>query len=716
MHLRVLPVFSRLAEGLPDQLAARLPAGLALSAHQWATYRALTDADVDVVINTALTGDGKSLAVYLPTLLDAERGAFGMYPTNELARDQQRQFEHYVRDFGAELPYTDLWGGKLAQMLAHHSAFAQRAELLVALLGSYRVVLTNPDIFHLMINYRYHSPILSPQELMATLQANFTDFIFDEFHVFQAPQITAAVTALLALRTLARSHSTYRPRFVFLSATPGSALSRMLHATGLRVVEIGGDYVSAPQPGYRQVLHELSLHLHQRAPGESAEAWIARQLDLIRAHFAAVPNARGAIIVNSVVEARRIVRLLREHLPQWHIGENTGLTDEARRRAAMAQAELIVGTSTIDVGVDFHISLLIFEAGDAGTFWQRLGRLGRVRRDGSRYAHYEAHALFSGATPWIYEQLTRALTAAGVTGDAAVERPTTLRAAVEAAFPQATAFERYQRRWGALQAAHIIATLEQPQLGGAYRAAAARLRQQYQQTFGLRSIATVLARYHRLVHGANQNGSTACRAILDHILTFRGASPFQVAVWDRSVDPPALLSYDALALAQSSQMQIAEWTALEQELEQRLPQAERAALLAQWAYLLQHGGHPLVLEVEQFLEERERLVLQLDRFDPRTQCDQVLLLSGLSIKQPRSLPIQRLNMVLRRQQVVVYVTRRDAGELRRRLRLPALFPLYRAEDAHNRAYTLTLGQAALLLEAEALVLRKQNEEDAPLIY
>ncbi|WP_029215467.1 type I-D CRISPR-associated helicase Cas3' [Kallotenue papyrolyticum] len=719
MHLHILPVFSRLADpgAIPASIAERLPSGLALSQHQWATYQALTASDADVVINTALTGDGKSLAVYLPTLLDAERGAFGMYPTNELARDQQRQVEHYVRDFGAELRYTDLWGGKLARLLAQHESFARRAELLAALLSDYRVVLTNPDIFHLMINYRYRSPILSLQELMATLQANFTDFIFDEFHVFQAPQITAAVTGLLALRTLARPHSAYRPRFVFLSATPGSALGRMLHATGLRVAEIGGDYVSASRPGYRQVLHALSLHLHQRALEESAEAWIARHLDLIRAHFAEVPNARGAIIVTSVVEARRIVRLLRERLPQLRIGENTGLTDEARRRAAMAEAELIVGTSTIDVGVDFHISLLIFEAGDAGTFWQRLGRLGRVRRDGSCYARYEAHALFSGTTPWIYEQLIRALQEQGLEDGAAVERPTTLRAAVEAAFPQATAFERYQRRWGALQAAHIIATLEQPQLGGAYAEAAARLRQQYQQTFGLRSITSVLGRYRRLVHGANQTNSTACRAILDQILTFRGSSPFQVAVWDRSVEPPALLSYDALALAQSSQLQLADWAVVEQELERRLPDAaERDALLAQWAYLLQYEDHPLVLLVEQFLEERERLVLQLDRFDSRTQCDQVLLLSGLSIKQPCSLPIQRLNAVLRRQRVVVYVTRREAAELRRRLRLPALFPLYRAEDNRDRAYTLALGQAALLLEAEALVLRSRDEEDAPLIY
>jgi CRISPR/Cas system-associated endonuclease/helicase Cas3 len=41
------------------------------------------------------------------------------------------------------------------------------------------------------------------------------------------------------------------------------------------------------------------------------------------------------------------------------------------------KAHLIVGTSTLDVGVDFKINFLIFEGHDASTFIQRLGRLGR---------------------------------------------------------------------------------------------------------------------------------------------------------------------------------------------------------------------------------------------------------------------------------------------------------------------------------------------------
>ncbi len=46
----------------------------------------MTD-DVDVIFNTAMTGDGKSLAGYLPAFQDG-KSIIAMYPTNELIQDQ----------------------------------------------------------------------------------------------------------------------------------------------------------------------------------------------------------------------------------------------------------------------------------------------------------------------------------------------------------------------------------------------------------------------------------------------------------------------------------------------------------------------------------------------------------------------------------------------------------------------------------------------------
>ncbi len=93
--INLKPVYSQTAltpEGL------KLPKDWLLSWHQIATHEALRDRNIDVVFNTAMTGDGKSLAAYLQVLL-GDCFAIGFYPTNELARDQQTQIQGYIEQF-----------------------------------------------------------------------------------------------------------------------------------------------------------------------------------------------------------------------------------------------------------------------------------------------------------------------------------------------------------------------------------------------------------------------------------------------------------------------------------------------------------------------------------------------------------------------------------------------------------------------------------------
>ncbi len=728
MHITTLPVYSKLASAEDvateqpllqklQEIEQRTGQPLVLSQHQLETYKALMNPAVDVVINTAMTGDGKSLAAYLPTLIDPDRGAFGMYPTNELARDQRKQFSTYTSHFGCSLRFIDLWGAKLGQIVEEHAEFARRADALAAILNTHNVVLTNPDIFQLMINYRYGSQVLSSQELPARLSSYYGDFIFDEFHVFSTPQMVSAITAMLFFCATANRNKPDRPRFLFSSATPSSVFANLLHASDLRVCSISGTYRSTPAEGYRQVLHEADLHLHKLGEQQNVEQWLQDHIEVIQNHWhqSDTPRPRGAIIVNSVVEARRIARLLNERLEGISVGENTGLTDDERRKLTMAEADLIVGTSTIDVGVDFNISLLIFEAPDAGAFLQRLGRLGRYRRDGSSFACYEAHALFNGRTPWIYDAFVKELADRGIHTGNKVDRPTDLRDAVSAAFPNTTDFRRYVRRWGALQAAHIIHTLEDPRRGGTHRESAAQLRQHYQQAFDLKNIASAIGRYRFMLGSKNEPGSPTCKAILDEVLTFRGSSPFQASVWDDSIDPPAFLSYDALVIAQSSEICLADPEAFSDALAERFADpVDREAVLARCRYGMQHKDHPVILYVEAFWSEKERLLLQIDRFDPKTQTNTVLLLDRISIKKPRTEETKLLNTILRKQKVVGYITKREPAELRGKLHLPAFFPLYQLEDSHECRYTLALGQAALMLEAEALWLRNKDDEDAPI--
>lgn len=718
MRLSLQPVYSKLADPaqIPVEVARCLPDGWHLSQHQLETYRALMSRDADVILNTAMTGDGKSLAAYLPTLVDPQRHAFGMYPTIELSRDQQRQFRGYAASWQREIRSDALWGARLGQ-LAKEQSVTRRGEILKERLDNYDVLLTNPDIFNLVMNYRYGSLIYSDVELPYSLSVNFDDLIFDEFHIFSMPQIVSAITAMLYLieRDPRRA-----PRFLFSSATPDPTFLQMLGRAGLRVHEITGDYTTSAGADRRHVLHQAELSLHQLSETQGIEPWLDEHVDSILEHWRRNGgNAKGAIILNSVVTARRVARLLAERLKLHGItvGEVTGLTDDERRRATMEQAALIVGTSTIDVGVDFNISLLIFETLDAGTFLQRLGRLGRVRRGEAAFEYYEAHALFSGRMPWLHARLIEGLKARGVQEDTLIDRPGTLREAVMEAFPSATAFKPYARRWGIMQAAHVVATLAQSKHQGAYASHAEALQERYARLFDVKDFAAA-TKYYWVLAGKKKPAAEARRGqmILDEVLSFRGRSPFQAAVYDATVTPPALIDYDALALVQHTQFGTLSATAYRGAAARQSPGAQNEAEEAlRWA-IRDKNDEPLALQISQFFEERESLVLNWES-NLRNALGQVCVLKGCFVAAPRnSSDIGTLNQFLRQQPLVCYFTSREIGELRRILRLPPYFALYRVEQSqYGKTYTVAFGKTALLLDAEMIRCRGRDEANEPII-
>jgi CRISPR-associated endonuclease/helicase Cas3 len=726
MQITTLPVYSKLTDEtkLPREIAQRLPKGWQLSEHQVETYKALIDTNVDVVINTAMTGDGKSLAAYLPTLVLRDHRAFGMYPTIELSRDQERQFTDYCTQFGRTIRRESLWGAKLGERVEQYPHFKRRGEALAEMFNNYEVLLTNPDIFNLVMNYRYESGLFSSQELPYSLATNFNDFIFDEFHIFSMPQIIAALTAMVFFRCY-RGDDWERPRFLFSSATTDPTLLDMIIRSGLNAKIISGVYTNEPTVGYRPVLHPATLNVHQCGEREDAEQWIAAHLDTIAAHWSQAldPRPKGVIIVNSVATARRIVALLQSTLTKDHgisVGENSGLVDAMRRAEALHARDIVVGTSTIDVGVDFNISFLIFESTDAGSFLQRLGRLGRVRRNEQPFAHYEAHALINSKTPWIYEKLIQGLEQHGIREGNAVDRATVLREVVQSAFPTATDFQRYAKRWGAFQAAHVITTLENNDRRkgreGAFDALAQTLRQRYAAMFKLDTFDNVMKRYWVFAPDDRKKKRDPerwqeCKYICDEILGFRGSSPFQVGLWDASIVPPAFLTYDAFSLLPSAIYTIS--SVADYQSASGLPQEAVDEKLRHT--MKGKGERPLVLRVERFNAEREMLKLAISGVDVHTLTQQVLVLSQFVVIEPRSEELSDFNAVLKRQEVVCYISTIDPGSLRYRLHLPPFFPLYTIVDRRNgREYAIAFGKTALLLEAEALFLRDKDPDTTPI--
>lgn len=185
-QLTLKAVFSAPAKELPEDL--NFPNAWTLMWHQAETLKALRDPSIDVVFNTAMTGDGKSLAAYLP-VLQGQDSAMGLYPTNELARDQEMQVQSYVEIFKPENePRVNRLSGALLEVYAENEGL-RKGSAIASRSSQSDVLITNPDIFHYLHRGAYLTRSDVPDKLWNRIDKDFDLFIFDEFHVLDRKSV-----------------------------------------------------------------------------------------------------------------------------------------------------------------------------------------------------------------------------------------------------------------------------------------------------------------------------------------------------------------------------------------------------------------------------------------------------------------------------------------------------------------------------------------------
>jgi CRISPR-associated endonuclease/helicase Cas3 len=290
-----------------------------LSSHQAETYKQITQSDADIIFNTSATGDGKSLAAYLPGLLDRQFRTMGLYPTIELVEDQTRQQTEYHSRFNLDpTPRIDrLYGIELSRRVKEEET--DRFNILLQSIEQKPVILTNPDIFHLITHFRYRNPAESAETLPFAL-ADFPDlWVFDEFHIFGCHQETAVLNSMALIR-----QATQRKRkFLFTSATPKQDFLQQLQQAKFKVVEVQGEYSSEEKPGYRQILQGVELEFVHLKDTNTLD-WLCQNSDRISDSLKAETKGRGLIIVNSVALASQAVTRLQELLPDVVVREISG--------------------------------------------------------------------------------------------------------------------------------------------------------------------------------------------------------------------------------------------------------------------------------------------------------------------------------------------------------------------------------------------------------
>ncbi len=703
--LKLGPVYSRLADEdeLKDLNTAKLPSTYKLRRHQAETWQAFSNSDADVIFDTALTGDGKSLAGQLPMLAEGKYTLL-MYPTNELIKDQVMQVEKHISDFGLARTYQTLYSDSITEEVEKNGSLS-RSSVILNWLKNRDYILSNPDLFHLMSSFNYGSN-QDKREYVYQIPHNFDYFLFDEFHIFGPPQVISVMNILNYHKVADPNH---KLKYIFLSATPTRMFKRLLENSGFQVREVKGEYSSVFTQGYtdQPIVQPVSLHLHSLSD-KGAYTWAEEHLSELIDFYSANPNAKGVFIVNSVATAKRLVAYYRRELQEKRIiqvRENTGLTSPEERNDAMKNpaVQLIIATSTVDVGVDFKINLLIFESYNAGTFIQRLGRLGR--HEG--WQEYRAYALLPD---WIIDKF------ASHFGDGLeVERVSFLETireqdefttikdqktmtTVKPIFQPDQEYKHYAGCWGGLQTAHIIISAEDWKIGKHGKNDFTReLRRQYNQIYKHATvkdwIGKQVGRYRAIANDEDE------KKILEELNSFRGRSPLDCGIFDET--DGHFKRYDLFfLLANTNFYPISEgkFRKMVEESNQRFERYRSREL-------------QLYVRLDGYIEERENFSLE-SPYSFRKKLNQVHVYDNFMIQDSRTLANHLDNSVnerLAELSLVCLVAEGKPKDFKRQNGLHPLFPVYQVKDDDGIDRSIVFGLDALL--AHSLVFWKSAKND-----
>jgi CRISPR-associated endonuclease/helicase Cas3 len=524
---------------------------------------------------------------------------------------------------------------------------------------------------------------------MNEVVSRFSLFVFDEFHLFDVPQTASAMIAILLALQLGEVKRP--PRFLLLSATSqDSQLQRLARLVGIPIETIKGDYqqgLANTPDGWRRILQPATLHLDTG----SMDVWVASHFeDVIKPFFQRNrPGAKGVIICNSVATAYRTLTYLNTVCKQAGItlGINTGLTPRELRD--LDKVDLLVATSTVDVGVDFRINLLIFESMNSASHIQRLGRLGRHREDsaGNTFPAFSAYGLLQ---PWVMEAVGQ-----HIANGSEIERThyyeTIQRDDV---YPHLQSFEAYTQQWAGVQSSHVLSQMSKTEVRTQYQTYRDALQPQFKALFP-----RGYPRYKSLIDNEQV-------AILDEARSFRGSSPFTALVQDVTDERRGIVTYNLITLLKNAGLEAVELRTLYSDLRR---QGKNTAPFERTDPLAGYRLHSW--------EDKPRPIdIFVDRDLDATWFNCVVELTRVRLNAPGVPDMTALNAVLeQRTLVALLVLNHDPDSLRVRLRLGVQLELFRFRSRDGSEGCAVFGRDALLLDSILYRFRK-SDDCRPLIF
>ncbi|MEG4495989.1 type I-D CRISPR-associated helicase Cas3' [Microcoleus sp. F10-C6] len=384
LKIKLEPASISACDKLPQQLKFM---GQALQ-HQVDVYEA--SENNDIILDLAPTGTGKTKAGLSVLLHNSQRNAIYIAPTNALIDQQTEAAEKFVRD--ADLPHIvkaasarqvhswpdDRVGKRSGEKI--YNVLREPATIFPECGGGRPILLvTNPDIFYYAAFFQYNP--LDRGNIASEFYSSFSTVIFDEFHLYDAKQLVSLFFYLALSKEF--GYFQYKRKIVLLTATPEPACEEALNVlakNGVKIARIDGkSQISYLRPSQT----EVNLEIRKQVDKETTIAEIVQE---VRRRLRENPDQNGAVILDAKDTLGRISDQLRDRGFADICGRITGDTPKEERPLA-AQKQVILATSTVDVGFNFdrdnppprqNLDWLIFSTRDRFSFWQRIGRVGRV--------------------------------------------------------------------------------------------------------------------------------------------------------------------------------------------------------------------------------------------------------------------------------------------------------------------------------------------------
>lgn len=371
---------------LPTELLKAF--GHSVLQHQFEVYEAAKTHDI--ILDLAPTGTGKTKAGLSIIQHNPDRNAIYIAPTNALIEQQTEAAQKFIQAAG--LPHAvkaasakhirewpdDRVGPRPGEKI--YNLLREPATIFPECGGRPLLLVTNPDIFYYAAFFQYGSK--DRANIASEFYSSFSTIIFDEFHLYDAKQLVSLLFYIALSKVF--GYFDHRRKIVLLTATPEPACEAalaLLERKGTKIKFVDGQNASNYQiPSQTAV----NLNIRKWLDKEELISEIGRDvIQLIQER----PDQFGAVILDSL----DLVNKLSDYLCNKGFGDFRGRitgpvqSQEARHKAA--QKQVILATSTVDVGFNFerdseserqNLDWLIFSARDRFSFWQRMGRVGRV--------------------------------------------------------------------------------------------------------------------------------------------------------------------------------------------------------------------------------------------------------------------------------------------------------------------------------------------------